>query len=191
MVAVTSTPASANELEELLALIERVSLSPADAERVVAVTRQRAGALATGPDSPSINADIEAPCAADTPPDPDGHMSALVGAIATDTPSGLAGAAVADTPSDPNAPVALSEHYTMTHNGIVFYFPMPGVSGPYYLVTKGRAIGIIAQWHRASPLVSDISCAVFCKVKCLTQARKMMETAIDDGNIKDISANPR
>ncbi|KAF8442228.1 hypothetical protein L210DRAFT_3644371 [Boletus edulis BED1] len=180
MVTVTSTPASANELEELLALIERVSLSPADAEQVVAVTCQRAGALATGPDSPPINADIEAPCAA----------SELVGVITTDAPSSPAGAAIADTSSDPNAPVVLSEHCTMTHNGVEFYFPMPGVSGPYYLVTKGRAIGIIAQWHHASPLVSDISCVVFCKVKCLTRARKMMETAIDDGNTKDISANP-
>ena len=123
--------------------------------------RQRASILAMGPhSSPSINVNVEgstsdsesstatvalsSSAAADVDT-PDSNMP-----MDTDTPAPNALAVLespttTDTP-EPDPPVVLSEHYTESHKGVMFYLPMAGVPSPYYLVTKGRAIGIIAQW---------------------------------------------
>lgn len=132
---------------ELLALsIQSVSLSPDGAERVVAAARQRAGTLETGTD-PSlsitmvIEADSEDLDTLGVPPD---------SKSSTEPPLTTTGNS--DTlplvPTAHNSPklVLVSEHKVATHGDSVFYVPARDVSGPYYLITKGRALGIIAGW---------------------------------------------
>lgn len=51
--------------------------------------------------------------------------------------------------SPPGVP---SEHHTISHGGVTFLLPLPNVPGPYYLITKGRLIGVVAKWF-----VPDIS----------------------------------
>ncbi|KAG6376766.1 hypothetical protein JVT61DRAFT_1788 [Boletus reticuloceps] len=189
MVAATFAPTSTNELEELLAQIRRISLSTADAELVVMAVRQHVSALATGTSSPVNTASVPAAADLDSRSLDADHKPEASEPIPANSKS--SSSAATDTPKT-NAPAVLSEHHILTHLGTNFYFPNAGVLGPYYLVTKGTAIGIIAGWNHASPLVSDIASAAFCRVRCgLGRAREMMETAIQDGNTKAVSPSPK
>lgn len=149
-------------IAEVLALIQSVRLSLAGVEQVIAAARQHASILATGSHLSPINIIVEAPPAnnsvllgadnvpqaSDPPPAESKSGSESSSAAGTPDPNALV---VPDPPAamdalEPDPPVVLSEHYTESHEGITFYLPMPDVPSPYYLITKGRVIGIIAQW---------------------------------------------
>ncbi|KAF8833924.1 hypothetical protein BDN67DRAFT_985700 [Paxillus ammoniavirescens] len=74
-----------------------------------------------------------------------------------------------------------SRHYTITYNGVVFILPYQGEVGPYYLITWGRLMGVVAQWQKASPLVIGVSGASFRNVTSVQRGWQLVEDAIDDG----------
>lgn len=38
-------------------------------------------------------------------------------------------------------------HYIATYNEVIFVLPYQGEIGPYYLITQGKLIGVVAQWY--------------------------------------------
>ncbi|KIJ19292.1 hypothetical protein PAXINDRAFT_153324 [Paxillus involutus ATCC 200175] len=72
-------------------------------------------------------------------------------------------------------------HYSVTYNGITFVLPLQEESGPFYLITRGRLVGVIAQWARVCPLVIGVSGAAFHMVSSMQWGWQMIEAAIDDG----------
>jgi hypothetical protein len=66
--------------------------------------------------------------------------------IVTTTPSAVtpAGAAVVAAPVPVAAPAAAST--TRVFNGVSYQYPVDSASGPFYLVTRGRDIGVFVGW---------------------------------------------
>ncbi|KAI9572438.1 hypothetical protein HD554DRAFT_2168082 [Boletus coccyginus] len=62
--------------------------------------------------------------------------------------------------SPPSVP---SKYPTISHGNITFLLSLPNVPGPYYLITKEKSVGIVAEWHHASSLVMDVKGVVFYK----------------------------
>ncbi|KAH7917831.1 hypothetical protein BV22DRAFT_1025661, partial [Leucogyrophana mollusca] len=73
-----------------------------------------------------------------------------------------------------------SGHYTITYNNFIFTLPLQDEPGPYYLITRGRLVGVIAQ-QRASPLVIGVGGASFSKAGSIHRGWQLVEDAIDDG----------
>ncbi|KAF8836987.1 hypothetical protein BDN67DRAFT_1014240 [Paxillus ammoniavirescens] len=62
-----------------------------------------------------------------------------------------------------------SRHYSVTFNDISLVLPCPEQVGPFYLITQGRLISVIAQWSKVCPLVIGVSGASFNKVSSMEQ----------------------
>ncbi|KIJ13868.1 hypothetical protein PAXINDRAFT_80169, partial [Paxillus involutus ATCC 200175] len=75
-------------------------------------------------------------------------------------------------------------HYIATYNEVIFVLPYQGEIGPYYLITQGKLIGVVAQWQKASPFVIGVSGASFSKVSSVQQGWQRVEDAIDAGQTK-------
>ncbi|KAF9004096.1 hypothetical protein BDZ89DRAFT_1145832 [Hymenopellis radicata] len=59
--------------------------------------------------------------------------------------------------------------------------PSPGTPGPYYVITRGRVVGIIAGWDRASPNCIGVSGAVFRSVPSADVGKQVVEAALAGG----------
>ncbi|KAF8131969.1 hypothetical protein EV363DRAFT_1089060, partial [Boletus edulis] len=82
-----------------------------------------------------------------------------------------------------------SGHYVVTHNGTDFVLPFKDQLEPFYLITKGKLVGMFSNWEKVSPLVHGVSRATFRRLPAGTtigQGRKLVERAIDDGVVKDV-----
>ena len=55
-------------------------------------------------------------------------------------------------PANPVAPVVPANHFTLSRCGVLYLVPLQDVAGPYYAVTKGKSIGVIADWFVPSYL---------------------------------------
>ena len=120
----------------------------------------------------------------------------------TTTPSAVSptGAAVVVAPAAPvpiAAPAATST--TRLFNGVSYQYPAEGASGPFYLVTRGRDIGVFVGWfvfffidsfcvvdlhfirENTSPLVTRVSASVSFRVPSAEEGRLRMESSIAAG----------
>ncbi|KAG2112874.1 hypothetical protein DEU56DRAFT_919746 [Suillus clintonianus] len=62
-----------------------------------------------------------------------------------------------------------------------FDVPRAGALGPFYLVTRGRRVGVFETWQRTSPHVLGVSCSSFSCCKSLDDSLVRMLDAIDLG----------
>ncbi|OJA21225.1 hypothetical protein AZE42_10035 [Rhizopogon vesiculosus] len=76
-----------------------------------------------------------------------------------------------------NGEVRTQQHYC----GFSFDVPHTGVLGPFYLVTRGRRVGIFQTWQRTSPHVIGVSCSTYSRVKSRQDGLNRMLDAIDLG----------
>ncbi|KAI6094572.1 hypothetical protein EDD17DRAFT_1466536 [Pisolithus thermaeus] len=72
-------------------------------------------------------------------------------------------------------------HYIVSYNSILVVLPSEGTHSPFYLITQGRLVGIIAR-ENTSPLVISISGATFRSVSSVEQGWKAIEDAIKVGD---------
>ncbi|EIW79764.1 hypothetical protein CONPUDRAFT_155161 [Coniophora puteana RWD-64-598 SS2] len=76
-----------------------------------------------------------------------------------------------------------SGHHQMTYLGVSFWLPNEGVEGPFYLVTRGKHVGIFASWSKTSPFVTGVSGAIFHRVKELEGGMARLFDAAEDGQL--------
>ncbi|KAH7906398.1 hypothetical protein BJ138DRAFT_1105183 [Hygrophoropsis aurantiaca] len=77
-----------------------------------------------------------------------------------------------------------SHHYYITYNDVLFILPYNYNVGPstdFYLITRGKRIGVVAQWEKASQFVDGVCGAVFRRVSSLIVGWQLMEGTIDAG----------
>ncbi|KAH7906699.1 hypothetical protein BJ138DRAFT_1219367 [Hygrophoropsis aurantiaca] len=72
-------------------------------------------------------------------------------------------------------------HVLTTYGDFDYYVPDAYCLAPYYLVTKGRRVGVFSQWQKCSPYVTGVAGAVYSKARSVTHGRDIMEEAIDSG----------
>ncbi|EIW79871.1 hypothetical protein CONPUDRAFT_155267 [Coniophora puteana RWD-64-598 SS2] len=77
----------------------------------------------------------------------------------------------------------VSGHHQITYQDVTFWVPDDGVDGPFYLVTRGRRVGIFSSWSRTSPYVTSVSRATFHRVKELEQGMQSVFDAVEDGQL--------
>ncbi|KAF8142071.1 hypothetical protein EV363DRAFT_1149687 [Boletus edulis] len=76
-----------------------------------------------------------------------------------------------------------SGHYEATHNNVSFIVPSASAPEPFYLVTKGKMVGVFSSWENMSSLVSRVSSATYRRLQpgvTISRAHQMMEKAIED-----------
>ncbi|KIK72149.1 hypothetical protein PAXRUDRAFT_181250, partial [Paxillus rubicundulus Ve08.2h10] len=73
-----------------------------------------------------------------------------------------------------------SGHDVSTYNGIMSIQPSDAWQGPFYMVTRGRLIGIFACWFNAGPQVMGVCRSNCQKVDSVEMGRRLMLDAIDD-----------
>ncbi|KAF9489533.1 hypothetical protein BDN71DRAFT_1512053 [Pleurotus eryngii] len=78
-------------------------------------------------------------------------------------------------------PAVVDTPYTPTPASPRYHLPQPGSPGPYYVITRGRQVGIFTNWTATAPLVIRVPGAIFESVHSLALAQEMMEEALDDG----------
>ncbi|KAF7431000.1 hypothetical protein PC9H_006715 [Pleurotus ostreatus] len=65
--------------------------------------------------------------------------------------------------------------------GYAFHLPNPDDEGPFYMITRGREVGIFAGWDITSPLVTGVPGAVFRAVPSIAAAQTRMVSVIASG----------
>ncbi|KIJ57981.1 hypothetical protein HYDPIDRAFT_34614 [Hydnomerulius pinastri MD-312] len=70
------------------------------------------------------------------------------------------------------------------YNYFVYELPAPTATGPFYLVTVGRRVGVFSTWQRTSPHVTGVSCASFSRVESVDQGLDLLDEAIDLGEAR-------
>ncbi|KAF8833754.1 hypothetical protein BDN67DRAFT_1017212 [Paxillus ammoniavirescens] len=66
-------------------------------------------------------------------------------------------------------------HYSITYSGVSFILPFQEEDSPFYLITRGKTVGVVSQWARACPLVIGVSGSAFHKVPSVQSGWKMVE----------------
>ncbi|KAF4571729.1 hypothetical protein EYR40_008252 [Pleurotus pulmonarius] len=73
-----------------------------------------------------------------------------------------------------------------------YHMPPIGSSGPFYVVTRGRQVGVFTNWTATvAPLVLRVPGAVFESVHSRRLAREMFEEALDDGVVEIVDHTTR
>ncbi|KAI5993045.1 hypothetical protein EDD15DRAFT_2367858 [Pisolithus albus] len=73
------------------------------------------------------------------------------------------------------------KRWQQRYRGTYFDVPGPDVVGPYYLVTKGTRIGVLATWTRTAPYVNGVKGACYVGVPSVKEGVERMIRAIDLG----------
>ncbi|KAF9014458.1 hypothetical protein BDZ89DRAFT_1142300 [Hymenopellis radicata] len=60
--------------------------------------------------------------------------------------------------------------------------PAYGTPGPYYAITRGRVVGVVAGWDKASPFCIGIGGAVFRSVPSIEAGKQVVEAALAAGS---------
>ncbi|EGN97395.1 hypothetical protein SERLA73DRAFT_75083 [Serpula lacrymans var. lacrymans S7.3] len=169
-------------LDIVLALLANLDLSSISAMRLVSAvldhTNIGATSAATGRSAPPMAttplAQVPSPATATSsplvsaPPSPSPARTPP-----TPSPTSAVGAAPAP------APVLIQ-----TYQGWAFNVPEPGVQGQYYLVTRGRRIGIFVAWQTTSPYVTGVSHATYTRISSVEARIAGMRLAIDNGEVE-------
>ncbi|KAH7918388.1 hypothetical protein BV22DRAFT_1134625 [Leucogyrophana mollusca] len=99
-------------------------------------------------------------------------------------PAALAPAAVAPAVATTSPAFTLpvpAGHDPVVYQGYTYYVPRDGSPTPFYLVTKGRHLGVFSSWPKANPQVIGVSRAAFTKVMTIARGVEMMEESISTG----------
>ncbi|KAF8121448.1 hypothetical protein EV363DRAFT_1302084 [Boletus edulis] len=81
------------------------------------------------------------------------------------------------------APMVPSGHYVAAYKGTNFVLPFEGQPEPFYLITRGKMVGVLSNWEQVSPLVHGVSRATFRRLRAgitIAEAQQMVEKAIDN-----------
>ncbi|EDQ98759.1 uncharacterized protein LACBIDRAFT_296763 [Laccaria bicolor S238N-H82] len=62
-----------------------------------------------------------------------------------------------------------------------YHVPGPNESGPFYMASRGRNIGIFSGWEILSPFVTGVSHSAFSKVSGIQEGHARMAVAINAG----------
>ncbi|EIW81310.1 hypothetical protein CONPUDRAFT_153860 [Coniophora puteana RWD-64-598 SS2] len=81
------------------------------------------------------------------------------------------------------AAIAAAGHHQVVYHGTACWVPDNHVTGPFYLVTRGRWVGIFSPWSKTSPYVTGVSGAVFHRIKELETGIQQLFDTIDDGQV--------
>ncbi|EGO03374.1 hypothetical protein SERLA73DRAFT_69255 [Serpula lacrymans var. lacrymans S7.3] len=167
-------------LDIVLALLANLDLSSTSAMRLVSAVLDRTNVGAT-----SAATRRSAPPTATTPlaqvPSP---ATATSSTLVSTPPSPLP----PPTPPAPSPTAAVGAApapvLIQTYQGWAFNVPEPGVQGQYYLVTRGRHIGIFAAWQTTSPYVTGVSRATYTRISSVEARIAGMWLAIDNGEVE-------
>ncbi|KAF8131914.1 hypothetical protein EV363DRAFT_1164747 [Boletus edulis] len=69
-------------------------------------------------------------------------------------------------------------------NNFIYDLPPTDATGQLYLITRGRRVGIFAQWSRTSSFVNRVTSAVFMKVGSLDEGIALMMEAIESNQAR-------
>ncbi|KAF9000021.1 hypothetical protein BDZ89DRAFT_1147473 [Hymenopellis radicata] len=72
--------------------------------------------------------------------------------------------------------------YQVLPPGFPYQMPPVGSSGPYYAITRGRVVSVIAGWDRASSSCIGIGGAVFRSVPSVDAGKQLIEAALAAGS---------
>ncbi|KIK14948.1 hypothetical protein PISMIDRAFT_116077, partial [Pisolithus microcarpus 441] len=64
------------------------------------------------------------------------------------------------------------------YRGIYFDIPGPEKNGPFYLVTKGTRIGVLAEWPRMAPYIISVKGSCYVGVLMVKEGVRCMMNAI-------------
>ncbi|KAG2029071.1 hypothetical protein BDR03DRAFT_988004 [Suillus americanus] len=70
------------------------------------------------------------------------------------------------------------EHLQQHYKGFTFDIPHPDARGPFYIVTRGRRVGIFNTWTRTSPHVLGVSCSSYTRARSWSDGVLRMLDAI-------------
>ncbi|KAF9028584.1 hypothetical protein BDZ89DRAFT_1038958 [Hymenopellis radicata] len=101
------------------------------------------------------------------------------------------------TPSPVAPPVVPNVAFPATNNGYPPYHVLPvgfsyitpavGTPGPFYAITRGRVVGVVAGWDKASPLCIGVGGAVFRSVPSIDAGKQVVDSALSAGSCMILS----
>ncbi|KAF8429325.1 hypothetical protein L210DRAFT_3652191 [Boletus edulis BED1] len=176
----------------LVALLQGVQLSEERATIIISTVRSIATDASPATDSSCSGSQSEnveeKPGTPPAPASPGVNVGVNTGANADVNAAAGIGTSISASPACVQASLKAaaipSGHYSVTHSGVDFLLPYEGETGPFYLITKGKKVGIIANWEKASPMVHRVCCATYRRLPSGTTICKgyqMVKQAIDDG----------
>ncbi|KAK0239005.1 hypothetical protein EDD85DRAFT_951217 [Armillaria nabsnona] len=59
-----------------------------------------------------------------------------------------------------------------------------GPDGPWYVISKGRAVGVFRGWQNVTPLVTGVSCAAYFRCPTQAAAQAAFNEAIIGGSVE-------
>ncbi|KAH7905179.1 hypothetical protein BJ138DRAFT_1118703 [Hygrophoropsis aurantiaca] len=74
-------------------------------------------------------------------------------------------------------------HFMVSYGDVDYYVPFANALPPFYLVTRGRRIGVFSQWQRTAPYVIGVGGAAFSRIRGIENGRQMMEDGIDSDEV--------
>lgn len=75
------------------------------------------------------------------------------------------------------------DRWQQRHKGLYFDVPSPDVAGPYYLVTKGTRIGVLATWPRTAPYIIGVKGSCYVGVPSVKEGVKRIIRSIELGEV--------
>ncbi|EDR01227.1 uncharacterized protein LACBIDRAFT_333469 [Laccaria bicolor S238N-H82] len=91
------------------------------------------------------------------------------------TPSVAAPLYAAVPPNAPSNAVLPPAHLIVAPHG--YHVPAANTDGPFYVVARGRNIGIFSGWETVSPLVTGVSHAVYSRVASIAEGHARINAA--------------
>ncbi|KIJ89449.1 hypothetical protein K443DRAFT_16110 [Laccaria amethystina LaAM-08-1] len=91
------------------------------------------------------------------------------------SPVGAAPLYAALPPNAPSNAVLPPTHLIRVPHG--YHVPAANADGPFYVVTRGRNLGIFGGWETVSPLVTGVSHAVYSRVASVAEGHARMNAA--------------
>ncbi|KAF8136192.1 hypothetical protein EV363DRAFT_1446614 [Boletus edulis] len=193
-----NTPGSILRYHQALAeLLQGIQLSEEHAAEIIVAVRkittdtkstQRADICASPP--PADRRQLE-----QVPPVPD--QSEVVPKVPTSTSMATTAWTLGEVPLVPDqskvVPKAPSGHYIVAYKDTCFVLPSEGKDAPFYLITKGRMVGVFSNWENAKPMVDHVSGATYRRLQSgtlISQGRQMVVTAIDNGVVRVVGKMP-
>ncbi|KAG1737157.1 uncharacterized protein EDB91DRAFT_1249803 [Suillus paluster] len=86
----------------------------------------------------------------------------------------------------PPAIVAATVTHTQAHCGVIYITPEPNSAGPFYWISRGRHIGVVATWQWTSTYVTGVSRSSYSRIRSAAEGIRLIEEAIDCGDTEVI-----
>ncbi|KAG1868743.1 hypothetical protein C8R48DRAFT_771519 [Suillus tomentosus] len=116
-------------------------------------------------------------------------ISAIIPPVATAPPVINSAVTVASTATNFTLPVittpptvaAAALTHTRVHRGVIYITPEPNSAGPFYWISRGRRIGVVATWQQTSTYVTGVSHSSYSRIRSAAEGIRLIEEAIDRG----------